>query len=66
MEGLRKRQKQAHVNPEQALKAAELLENKVEKAEVRIKFRDVEGNELAEEIMIDSNASKTDLNKLID
>eukprot|EP00347_Sterkiella_histriomuscorum_P017718 403348260 len=66
MEGLRKRQKQAHIDPEQQLAAAKKLENKVEKTEVRIKFQDVEGNEIADEIMIDSAASKIDLNKLLD
>lgn len=66
MEGLRKRQKQKHINPEQQLEAAEKLETKEEKTEVRIKFQDVEGNEIADEIMIDAAASKGDLNKLLD
>ena len=66
MESSKKRQKMKHINPDQQLEAASKSENKEERTEIRIKFQDTEGNELAEEIMIDTRANKGDLNKLID
>lgn len=66
MESIKKRQKTKHINPDQQLEAAAKSENKEERTEIRIKFQDTEGNELAEEIMIDTSANKGDLNKLID
>lgn len=37
-----------------------------EKREVRIKFRDIEGNEIGDEIYVDATSSKIDLNKILD
>ena len=55
----RKRQKMEHVNPESQLPAQD-------KRELRIKFRDIEGHEIGDEIQVDSTMSKMDLNKILD
>jgi len=34
--------------------------------ELRIKFRDIEGHEIGDEIQVDSTMSKMDLNKILD
>ena len=57
----RKRQKVAHVDPELSL-----VEPSTEKREVRIKFKDTDGNEIGDEIYVDASSSKIDLNKMLD
>ena len=61
MEGKNKRQKVEHIDPEAILQRLE-----EERREVRIKFRDTEGNEIGDEIYVDANSSKIDLNKILD
>ena len=59
MEGAKKRQKITHTEPNDSLLPEE-------KREVRIKFRDTDGVEIGDEIAIDFNSSKVDLNKILD
>jgi hypothetical protein len=46
--------------------AEEEVDAPVEQREIRIKFRNAEGEEIGDEIMIDSRTSKIDLNKILD
>lgn len=57
-----KRQKTEHVDPSAKLVAAE----PVVPTEVRIKFVDTEGQEIGDEIQVDTSTSKIDLNKILD
>ena len=66
MEGPKKRTKTQHIDPKQQLKEVEKKEHEEEKREVRIMFKDVEGNEVGYEISVDASFSKIDLNKMLD
>ena len=48
------------------MKEVEKKEHEEEKREVRIMFKDVEGNEVGYEISVDASFSKIDLNKMLD
>ena len=58
MEGAKKRQKVEHVAPSDPLPPAV--------REVRIKFRNTEGQEIGDEISVDASTSKIELNKILD
>ena len=66
MEGPKKRQKMSHIDPKEQMKEAQRKEVEEEKKEVRIMFKDVEGNEVGYEISVDASFSKIDLNKMLD
>ena len=57
-----KRQKTDHVDPNSKIENAEAQVPK----EVRIKFVDTEGQEIGDEIQVDTSTSKVDLNKILD
>ena len=42
------------------------MEAPIEHREIRIKFRSADGEEMGDEIMIDSRTSKVELNKILD
>lgn len=63
--GARKRQKLEHINPESPATAVG-VETQEEKREVRIIFRNTEGQETGDEIQVSASTSKIDLNKILD
>lgn len=72
MEKANKRVKLDHVPPQAPAAAAVATEAKkeepvvVETREVRIKFRNTEGEETGDEIMVSAALTKIDLNKILD